>query len=67
MLKKLILILTFCIGTGVFAEDWDGSTSKPSSKTVDGVEYYVITSPSELAWFAYQVTNNGKINFRTRC
>ena len=60
MLKKLILILTFCIGTGVFAEDWDGSTSKPSSKTVDGVEYYVITSPSELAWFAYQVTNNGK-------
>lgn len=60
MLKKLILILTFCIGTGVFAEDWDGSTSKPSSKEIDGVEYYVITSPSELAWFAYQVTNNGK-------
>lgn len=59
MLKKLILILTFCIGTGVFAEDWDGSTSKPSSKTVDGVEYYVITSPSELAWFAYQVNTNG--------
>lgn len=59
MLKKLILILTFCIGTGVFAEDWDGSTSKPSSKTVDGVEYYVITNPSELAWFAYQVNTNG--------
>lgn len=47
-----------------FAEDWDGSTSKPSSKEIDGVEYYVITSPSELAWFAYQVNEKGesKIN-----
>ena len=43
-----------------FAEDWDGSTSKPSSKEIDGVEYYVITSPEELAWFAYQVNENDK-------
>lgn len=60
MLRKLILILTLCIGTEVFAEDWDGTTSKPSSKEIDGVEYYVITSPNELAWFAYQVNTNGK-------
>ena len=59
MLKKLILILALCIGTGAFAEDWDGSISRPSSKKIDGVEYYVITSPSELAWFAYQVNLRG--------
>lgn len=59
MLKKLISTLALCIVTGAFAEDWDGSTSKPTSKEIDGVEYYVITSPSELAWFAYQVSNNG--------
>ena len=63
MLKKLISILALCIGTGAFAEDWDGSTSKPTSKEIDGVEYYVITSPSELAWFAYQVNANGNTSF----
>lgn len=42
-----------------FADDWDGSTSKPTSKEIDGVPYYVITSPSELAWFAYQVNEKG--------
>lgn len=60
MLKKLMLMIALCVGTDALAEDWDGSTSKPSSREIDGVEYYVITSPSELAWFAYQVTNNGK-------
>uniref|UniRef100_UPI00388FC33A hypothetical protein n=1 Tax=Fibrobacter sp. TaxID=35828 RepID=UPI00388FC33A len=64
MLKKIVLILIFFFALGAFAEDWDGSTSKPSSKKIDGVEYYVITSPSELAWFAYQVNNKSasKIN-----
>ncbi len=61
MLKKLVSILALCIVTGAFAEDWDGSTSKPTSKEIDGVEYYVITSPSELAWFAYQVNNKDQI------
>lgn len=60
MLKKLMLMIVLCVGTDALAEDWDGSTSKPSSREIDGVEYYVITSPNELAWFAYQVTNNGK-------
>ena len=58
--KAIILCLLAGLFSTAFAEDWDGSTSKPSSKDIDGVEYYVITSPSELAWFAYQVTNNGK-------
>ena len=62
--KAIILCLLAGLFSTAFAEDWDGSTSKPSSKTVDGVEYYVITSPSELAWFAYQVNNKSasKIN-----
>ena len=59
MLKKLMLMIALCVGTDALAEDWDGSTSKPSSREIDGVEYYVITSPSELAWFAYQVNTNG--------
>lgn len=62
MLKKLILILTLCIEAEVFAEDWDGTTSKPSSKKIDGVEYYVITNPNELAWFAYQVNNKDSLS-----
>ncbi|SHM65238.1 Por secretion system C-terminal sorting domain-containing protein [Fibrobacter sp. UWR3] len=57
--KAIILCLLAGLFSTAFAEDWDGSTSKPSSKEIDGVEYYVITSPSELAWFAYQVNTNG--------
>lgn len=62
--KAIILCLLAGLFSTAFAEDWDGSTSKPSSKEIDGVEYYVITSPSELAWFAYQVNNKSasKIN-----
>jgi hypothetical protein len=56
----LCLLAGFC--SMAFAEDWDGSTSKPSSKKIDGVEYYVITSPEEMAWFAYQVNINEKNN-----
>ena len=62
--KAIILCLLAGLFSTAFAEDWDGSTSKPSSKEIDGVEYYVITSPNELAWFAYQVNEKGesKIN-----
>ena len=62
--KAIILCLLAGLFSTAFAEDWDGSTSKPSSKEIDGVEYYVITNPSELAWFAYQVNEKGenKIN-----
>ena len=59
--KAIILCLLAGLFSTAFAEDWDGSTSKPSSREIDGVEYYVITSPSELAWFAYQV-NEKKMN-----
>lgn len=64
MSKKCFYIVFLFFAFFAFAEDWDGSTSKPSSKEIDGVEYYVITSPSELAWFAYQVNEKGesKIN-----
>ncbi len=60
-IKTIILCLLAGLFSTAFAEDWDGSTSKPSSKEIDGVEYYVITSPSELAWFAYQM-NHKKID-----
>lgn len=58
-MKKWIIFVLFLV-INSFAEDWDGSTSKPSSKEIDGIEYFVITSPNELAWFAYQVNTNGK-------
>ena len=58
--KIIILCLLAGLFSVAFAEDWDGSTSKPSSKEIDGIEYYVITSPEELAWFAYQVNENDK-------
>lgn len=58
-IKAIVLSLLAGVFSMVFAEDWDGSTSKPSSKEIDGVEYYVITSPEEMAWFAYQVNTNG--------
>ena len=62
--KAIILCLLAGLFSTAFAEDWDGSTSKPSSREIDDVEYYVITNPSELAWFAYQVNNKSasKIN-----
>ena len=62
--KAIILCLLAGLFSTAFAEDWDGSTSMPSSREINGVEYYVITSPSELAWFAYQVNNKSasKIN-----
>ena len=59
-IKTIVLCLLAGAWSMAFAEDWDGSTSKPSSKEIDGVEYYVITSPNELAWFAYQVNENDK-------
>lgn len=59
MIKKILLFLAMVCLSSALAEDWDGSTSKPSSREIDGVEYYAITSPSELAWFAYQVNTNG--------
>ena len=60
--KAIILCLLAGVFSMVFAEDWDGSTSKPSSKEIDGVEYYVITSPEEMAWFAYQINEKGESN-----
>ena len=64
MAEKHIFYSILFFAVVSFAANWDGSTSKPSSKEIDGVEYYVITSPNELAWFAYQVNEKGesKIN-----
>lgn len=50
MLNRILMIAGLLLVCFANAENWDGSTSKPSSKQIDGVEYYVITSPSELAW-----------------
>lgn len=63
-MKKILSVIIFFFLSYSFAEDWNGSTSKPSSKEINGVEYYVISSPNELAWFAYQVNEKreSKIN-----
>ena len=55
LLKQILIWLLFISGF-VFAE-WDGSTKEASVKDVDGVKYYVITSPEELAWFAEKVAD----------
>ena len=39
-IKTIVLCLLAGLFSTAFAEDWDGSTSKPSSKEIDGVEYY---------------------------
>lgn len=63
-MKKKYCITFLLITVFSFARNWDGSTLEPTTKEIDGVEYYVITTPSELAWFAYQVNekNESKIN-----
>lgn len=63
-MKKKYCITFLLITVFSFARNWDGSTLEPTTKEIEGVEYYVITTPSELAWFAYQVNekNESKIN-----
>lgn len=48
------LLLLLLAATSSFA-NWTGSTSEPDIATVDGVEYYQIGTPEELAWFAEKV------------
>jgi len=66
MINKILFLAIFVLMSFSFAENWDGSTSKPTSKEIDGVPYYVITSPSELAWFAYQVNNKDSLAINAR-
>lgn len=62
MLKKnFFYCIFFSLGL-TYAGNWDGSTLKPSLTDVDGIEYYVVTTPEELAWFAYQVNEKGESN-----
>ena len=55
-LKNFIpVVLTYVAAS--FAA-WDGTTtSEPSTKTIDGRQYYSIESPEELAWFASKVNS----------
>ena len=62
MLKKnFFYCIFFSLGL-TYAGNWDGSTLKPSLTDVEGIEYYVVTTPEELAWFAYQINEKGESN-----
>lgn len=62
MKKKLFSLIFIFFLCNPFAYEWDSSVAKPLTRFIDGVEYYSITSPEELAWFAYQVNNKGMSN-----
>lgn len=48
------LLLVLLVATCSFA-NWTGETSEPEKAIVDGVSYYQISTPEELAWFAAEV------------
>ena len=58
--------------TPVSAEDqnvsavWNGKMEMPSNKPVDGVNYMIISTAEELAYFADQVTNKGNSKLNAR-
>ena len=60
--KTLVLLLVLAACS--FA-NWMGGTSVPDSLLVDGVKYYQIGSPEELAWFAHEV-NDGNSNINAQ-
>ena len=57
--RSTIFALLLSVTTSVFA-NWTGSISEPELRTkIEGKEFYLISTPEELAWFAAQV-NSGK-------
>lgn len=55
LVNIIILIMSMVLAS--FAA-WDGETIKqPSTKTIDGRQYYAIGNPEELAWFANRVNS----------
>lgn len=48
-------LIWFVLAVGMAFAEWDGSIKEASIKDVGGVNYYVINSPEELAWFAEKV------------
>ena len=54
-----IIVPLLLVATYAFA-NWTGSISEPELRTrIEGKEFYLISTPEELAWFATQV-NSGK-------
>ena len=68
MTKNKMLAVLLAMSVNVFAADWTGASTEPSTtKTIDGKKYYVINNADELAWFSDQVnsgqtTINGYLN-----
>lgn len=60
MLKKLVAALLFVCPL-VFA-NWVGGLKKPSTREIDGKEFYEIATPENLAWFVKNV-NEGNMNW----
>ncbi|MCK9183356.1 MAG: hypothetical protein M0P13_10855 [Fibrobacteraceae bacterium] len=59
-MKKILVLLAFCLGISNAFADWTGGSSVPEkTREIDGKTFYVITSADELAWFAAEV-NAGK-------
>ena len=48
------------------SEIWNGKMEMPSTKPVDGVNYMIISTAEELAYFADQVTNKGNSKLNAR-
>lgn len=48
------------------SEIWNGKMEIPSTKPVDGVNYMIISTAEELAYFADQVTNKGNSKLNAR-
>ena len=68
MTKNKMLAVLLAMSVNIFAADWTGASTEPSTtKTIDGKKYYVINNADELAWFSDQVnsgqtTINGYLN-----
>lgn len=58
-MKKIIIPLLFLVSMALAA--WDGSTVQPQQSMRNGKNYYLVSTPQELAWFA-EFVNAGNAN-----
>ncbi len=52
---RYIFLYVILLCNVLWSSDWIGTTSRPKEiRSIGGKNFYVITTPEELAWFAYQ-------------
>ena len=55
-LTTVFTLLFFVVGVGASFAAWDGkSTQRPSTEKIEGVDYFLIETEENLAWFADSV------------